>query len=733
MNNYFKTALAVFSCALILTGQYFLYVKKLPLPGILMVFAGALAVFIVSRGALLSLGAARAKKPGKKEIAALVFIVAAAFFFRFYQLDELPAGAHRDEAKACMDAVGIMNSEKPMYADSKLPVYIRGLTDNPAVFNYIIASYYKMTSPGIVNARTAAAFLGVLAVIAFYFLLRALFGVNTALAASFLFASMKWHVVFSRTVYHAGFSVLLLILAVYYAHRAYVNRKTADFIVFAAVFSMSLYTFQAARAIPFAFAACLVFAGIKEPGFIKKNIFKIGIFALLVFLLSAPLLDYMEKNRKTFFARAAGHSVFSAENMEREAGRGNNAFDIYLNNAKKNLLMFNVRGDIHFPYNVNSRPMLDIVTGAAALAGFFTVLFMMFYLNSFAWFMMIMFGVFMHGGILFIGAPHSTRTILTMPFAVVFAGVFIYALFIICGGCKKKVKYALAGAGIMLLGAAGAENYNIYFNEYKNAAYHWHAFSADSRMAGAYVLEHGSGKKGLIEDKYLSGYESYAFWLEISGRERDVERFSQEAHIPYDDMPEGGFYYILSGSYEPFLDVLEKIYPGGRAVRVYDHNRPGVLSHFYFEVPRGRAAAAKDHIYKGLKTEVYSRYRESAVDEYYDMTPVFAWKKLPHYGPIMIKWTGKLNAPASGGYTFEAFTKNSLEFYIDGHELMDISNGRGKNYIRLILDEGLHDFKAVYRTTGNRMPVKILWETPEKNSRTIIPPENFVKENEVDK
>jgi len=168
-----------------------------------------------------------------------------------------------------MDAVSIMNGEAPMNARSKLPVYITGLTDNPAVFNYIVSFYYKITSPGIFNAGIVSASLGMLAVIGMYFLLRLLFGINTALAVSLLFAVMKWHVVFSRTVYHAGFSILLLILTLYYAHRVYINRKTGDFLVFAAAFSMSLYTFQAARAIPFAIAACLVFAALKDFDFIN--------------------------------------------------------------------------------------------------------------------------------------------------------------------------------------------------------------------------------------------------------------------------------------------------------------------------------------------------------------------------------------------------------------------------------------------------------------------------------
>ena len=104
---------------------------------------------------------------------------------------------------------------------------------------------------------------------------------------------------------------------------------------------------------------------------------------------------------------------------------------------------------------------------------------------------------------------------------------------------------------------------------------------------------------------------------------------------------------------------------------------------------------------------------------------------MPEPGPIFIKWSGKLNAPVSGRYTFATFSKSPVELYIEGRKLIDLYRQRGKNYAHIFLDKGLNDFEAVCYPAVGSPGIDILWEPPAKAMLTIIPPENFMKTNEV--
>ena len=135
-----RPAAIVFSLLVAFVGQYFFYQKANARIG-LALFAAAAVIFIAADffygGKDIAKEKPAAQPPSKKEILIFALIIMTAGFFRFYKIDTLPAGAHRDEAKAALDAICLSEGKEPPLSGSKLPLYIPGITENPAAYNYV--------------------------------------------------------------------------------------------------------------------------------------------------------------------------------------------------------------------------------------------------------------------------------------------------------------------------------------------------------------------------------------------------------------------------------------------------------------------------------------------------------------------------------------------------------------------------------------------------------------------
>ena len=111
--------------------------------------------------------------------------------------------------------------------------------------------------------------------------------------------------------------------------------------------------------------------------------------------------------------------VFDNYNMGAFRGEGKTVSGILIDQCAKTLGMFNIRGDNDAIDNLPGLPMLDFLTGMAALAGFLYAVF-----RPAKWRNMLFvsyFAVFLAPGVLTIQAPGALRTILVIPAVIYFA------------------------------------------------------------------------------------------------------------------------------------------------------------------------------------------------------------------------------------------------------------------------------------------------------------------------
>lgn len=421
---------SLISLCLAIIGQWNFYILKKPIFGIIF-FILAIIIFIISDFFLLNKNDsfsiyekneyANYDINKKLEIIFLTIIIALSIFYRFYDIKNIPVGCFRDEGKLATDSYYIMEGKQPLDSRQKYPVYIHGLTDNAAMFNYIMAAGFKLIGVGVVEARIITAFLSILGIISFYFLLRFLFGVKIALFGLLFLSFMQWHVTFSRLILHPSISLPILFIFLYFLFKTLKNERGYQFLFLGITLGLTLHTYQAARAIPFALLLILIFLIFKKPDFFIKNYKKLIVMIIAFFIIFSPLLLYISKYYEEFMSRAKGHYIFNKENIRQFPNiKGDfKHVKIYLENAKRTLLMFNMFGPgSYFPYNTENMPVLDFWTGIFAFLGFGYTLYRFFTFSKLAIILITLFVVFMHGGILFVDAPHGARSILTLPFFI---------------------------------------------------------------------------------------------------------------------------------------------------------------------------------------------------------------------------------------------------------------------------------------------------------------------------
>ncbi|MDI6784335.1 MAG: glycosyltransferase family 39 protein, partial [bacterium] len=165
-------------------------------------------------------------------------------FLRVFLLHTYPPGLWYDEAINGLDALNI-------YQGKSYPIFFT-TCDHPRepFFLYFIALLYPFFGVSAFTLRLAAAIIGSITVIVFYYFIRSLFDNRIAILASFLLATAKWHLVFSRLSFRTILTPLLLILVCYFLFRAFQERKKIWYILTGVCLGIGMYTYLAFRLVP---------------------------------------------------------------------------------------------------------------------------------------------------------------------------------------------------------------------------------------------------------------------------------------------------------------------------------------------------------------------------------------------------------------------------------------------------------------------------------------------------
>jgi 4-amino-4-deoxy-L-arabinose transferase-like glycosyltransferase len=720
---------------LVVIGQMLIFNSNTAMPGVLfflLSFIPFLFVFLKDKNHEL-LGnipfiPRNEKLNGKVELIFFLVFAAIAVIYRFYAIDTVPIGSFRDEGKAAKDSMDIMRGLTPLGADSSLPVYIRAITDNPAVYNYFMTGLFPFVGEGIVGARIATAFAGFLTAVSFYFILRYMFGWRTAFLAGLFFAFGRYPVTFSRLVYHASFAMLPYMFVLYFVIRSYNERKIWDFLLLGLSMGLSIQTYHAARIIPFAYAALLGLCWFTDKGFIKANYGRIILAFVVTAVVLIPMGLYIMKNYRSFMERPSGLLLLSVSN--KHLWFSSNPVSNYLISLKKALLMYNQKGGNSIIYsNYDGVPMLDRITGIFAVTGFMLLVAGLFVGNNYSIFFLALFFIFIQGTALFIESPHTGRGIMAMPMVFVFVAFSIsvmFRLFYDNAGKISKVLVVMVIAVLIIISAS--DNFNQYFNLYGKNSNAWRSFETDKRKAAEYLVGMGKSWQGIMSPYFMFGDMASTPDVTIvmwSHKMDNYEKLTAGYNLPVKPVLGKNYVYILDRDYFAYLPALKMYYPDGELVNFYEKYNEKVLSFVAYKV-------TYDQALKGLSVKP----AHGLVASYYDGNDCGVGQLLDkrieplilqnwHYFPKNINrfavcWQGRIRIDTPGIYTFDVRNGETKRLVIDDKTIID----GPIPYAKIDLKVGMHKIYAMYRNNGN-LWFGLWWTLPSATGTEPVPVDNL--------
>ena len=326
-------------------------------------------------GLCLSLWALRDRTPGERglgarlralssrggialswEKLALLAIVAAGAFLRFYRLDLIPS-------EMGVDLPHIYNNARHIVRGEYL-IFFPSYPGREGLFFYLIALYARFFGLSHFAIKATGALVGLLTILALYLLARELFDREVALYAAAFLALGRWPVILSRTGYRAVTMPLFVILVLYFLVRALHTCRPLDFGLAGLCLGLGMYTYSAFLLMPVAVLVGLALHTLTERGE-EAQANEVGI--LLMFLLAAlafvPLARYAYENPGTYLFRV------STRITGREVPLPRDLFGVFLENMRRSLLMFNYVGDGMFYINVPFQRQLGFVSGVLFVLG----------------------------------------------------------------------------------------------------------------------------------------------------------------------------------------------------------------------------------------------------------------------------------------------------------------------------------------------------------------------------
>lgn len=295
----------------------------------------------------------------------LLLILLAATFLRLHDLPEVPPGMTHDEADHGLDAWGVVQGDRPLY-------FTVGYGREP-FFDYSTAVLMTFLGPSYLAGRLTAVYFSLILIVATYAWVRRAFDEPTALLTAAGLAVSFWPLMVARQALRTVTMPALFALAVYFFWKGVEVRKRPlisnlhsliSFSIAGLLLGVTFYTYMPARIMWLLFPAFLAYLLLlRRPVPWRGTL----LMLLLMLLVATPLLLYLQAHP------AAEVRLDQLAGPLKAAGELN--FEPLFDNVRQSLLLFTVRGDTLWRYNVPGRPFLPWLMGLLFYGGLAVALF----------------------------------------------------------------------------------------------------------------------------------------------------------------------------------------------------------------------------------------------------------------------------------------------------------------------------------------------------------------------
>ncbi len=218
--------------------------------------------------------------------AKLIFciILAIAIFTRLYKIDTIPHGINVDEAGMAYDAYCLANYGTDRYLNHN-PVYLINFGGGQsAMYAYIASSFIKIFGFSIITIRFPAFFLGIIAIVLSYFMVKDKLGEKFALGFMLLITICPWHIMSSRWGLDCNLLAPMSIISMFFLLKA---KNTKGYIIAGIFIGLTLYTYALSYIIIPIFLFLTLIYMLYTREITLKNVIIMGI---PIFILAIPLM-----------------------------------------------------------------------------------------------------------------------------------------------------------------------------------------------------------------------------------------------------------------------------------------------------------------------------------------------------------------------------------------------------------------------------------------------------------
>ena len=619
-------------------------------------------------------------------------ILALAAGLRLYNLEDIPAGLWYDEADNTFQARQYARDpgQTPVYAPS---------TNLPTLFLLPISAVIKLAGVHITTPRLVAVVFGLSGIVATYLFVRHALGTSPGLFAAFILAVMRWDIGWSRIGMHGISGVLFAALSGWLTLVAVRSGRTSDYALAGAALGLGMWFYAPFRMFPLVLGFILLLHLLIARPTLRRFLANTATMALVAVFVAAPVIQYAAAETEEFFDRTRTTSLFNITPREEWVDR-------LWTNTVEHVLMFNHEGDPNPRHNLPNAPMLDRVTGALFIVGFFFALtrWRTVALVSLPIWVLLM----ILPGILTVPweSPQSLRSILVVPAVAALAALTADRLWRSLRQAPWARVRGLALPGILaLLALIAYLNVDLYFGQQADDPRVYAAFSTDETlMARSHVEQQRLGYSLWVSRQFLFGLTSTLLAnhprLQVVAAPETLPLDSTQVWrgaAAYFEPREEGFWHVMR-AYYPDAEYRSVTAPAGTEPLFYT----GFVSRQKLADRQGLDA---DYMVDG--EEVEGR-RGSVLQS--------SWQPElgPEEYPYRVELHGSLHIPEFGEYEFVLDSPHAI-VKLNDRQILD----SGSVSAKIVLATGLHSISIVGEVEGPDDSIRLLWTGAEGDPEPV--------------
>ena len=488
----------------------------------------------------------------RREILAVTIIVLLALVLRTWDLSDLPAGFHGDEAVVGLEAQRILDQG---YIGPYSP-FAAGQPTGPI---YLVALSIALLDNTVLAVRIVPALLGTLTVLALYVVARRSLGVPVALVAASTLAVMSWHLHFSRIGFPLVAWPLLTVLIVGSLVEAMRSGSWRWWTTAGALTGAGIYVYNAhflLAAVIGLFLAGYLVLNRRRP--VKQDLAGAALFSLAALIVALPMANFALSEDSYYWDHFERDRITETQEWQELDGPVEQAR--FLATGYQDIWKW-----------LYAEPELDLVDGTGTtivtppsmllLAAFGMVIGLGFYRRPLVVIAVLVVLIMPLGPVLSVGGE-TRRTLVTAPFLSLCVGLATAGTVDLARRESRRLAQATAVASVLILGVVAVQNLDLYFRDFA-------APEIQAQILGTPMADAAKYMDTLDPDEYYVYFYSdiwsidYATRLYLAPDVRGANRSHRFGEYSHDVVPSRGTpLFIFLGDYLDDLEIVKERYPG---------------------------------------------------------------------------------------------------------------------------------------------------------------------------